>query len=121
VRIGGRLDGVVLRTMTETDRDASSANTPHARSPGANAALRTTSKCSARLVPWAQAAGRADGGAECRRTRTRPRRDPRGLAGATMSGSYRLIVTDTSPLFMLAGVLDALLRPELPVSIPDAV
>ena len=40
-----------------------------------------------------------------------------------MSGSYRLIVTDTSPLFtlVLADSLDALLRPGLPVSIPDAV
>jgi hypothetical protein len=41
----------------------------------------------------------------------------------TMSGSYRLIVTDTSPLFtlVLADSLDVLLRPGLPVSIPDAV
>ncbi len=40
-----------------------------------------------------------------------------------MSGPYRLIVTDTSPLFTLAlaDSLDALLRPGLPVSIPDAV
>jgi hypothetical protein len=36
---------------------------------------------------------------------------------------YRLIVTDTSPLFTLAlaDALDVLLRPGLPVSIPDAV
>jgi hypothetical protein len=36
---------------------------------------------------------------------------------------FALIVTDTSPLFtlVLAGALDALLRPGLPVSIPDAV
>jgi hypothetical protein len=40
-----------------------------------------------------------------------------------VSGPYRLIVTDTSPLFTLAlaDSLDALLRPGLPVSIPDAV
>jgi hypothetical protein len=40
-----------------------------------------------------------------------------------MSAPYRLIVTDTSPLFtlVLADSLDALLRPRLPVSIPDAV
>ncbi len=40
-----------------------------------------------------------------------------------MSGPYRLIVTDTSPLFtlVLADALDVLLRPGLPVSIPDAV
>jgi hypothetical protein len=37
--------------------------------------------------------------------------------------SFRLIVTDTSPLFtlVLAGSLDVLLRPGLAVSIPDAV
>jgi len=36
---------------------------------------------------------------------------------------FRLIVTDTSPLFtlVLADALDALIRPGLPVSIPDAV
>jgi hypothetical protein len=36
---------------------------------------------------------------------------------------FSLIVTDTSPLFtlVLAGSLDALLRPGLPVRIPDAV
>jgi len=36
---------------------------------------------------------------------------------------YSLIVTDTSPLFtlVLAGALDVLLRPGLPVRIPDAV
>jgi hypothetical protein len=36
---------------------------------------------------------------------------------------FSLIVTDTSPLFtlVLAGALDALLRPALPVRIPDAV
>jgi hypothetical protein len=36
---------------------------------------------------------------------------------------FRLIVTDTSPLFtlVLSGSLDVLLRPGLPVSIPDAV
>ena len=40
-----------------------------------------------------------------------------------MSTPFSLIVTDTSPLFtlVLAGSLDALLRPGLPVSIPDAV
>lgn len=40
-----------------------------------------------------------------------------------MSAPFRLIVTDTSPLFtlVLADALDALLRPALPVSIPDAV
>ncbi len=40
-----------------------------------------------------------------------------------MSGPYRLIVTDTSPLFtlVLADALDILLRPGLPISIPDAV
>ncbi|MGH7937869.1 MAG: hypothetical protein ACRD5Z_15710 [Bryobacteraceae bacterium] len=40
-----------------------------------------------------------------------------------MSTPFSLIVTDTSPLFtlVLAGSLDVLLRPGLPVSIPDAV
>src|SRR5271154_5408449 len=40
-----------------------------------------------------------------------------------MSKPFSLIVTDTSPLFtlVLADALDALLRPGLPVSIPDAV
>jgi hypothetical protein len=40
-----------------------------------------------------------------------------------VSKTFRLIVTDTSPLFtlVLAGALDVLLRPGLPVSIPDAV
>ena len=40
-----------------------------------------------------------------------------------MSAAFGLIVTDTSPLFtlVLADALDALLRPGLPVSIPDAV
>ena len=40
-----------------------------------------------------------------------------------MTGPFSLIVTDTSPLFtlVLAGALDALLRPGLDVSIPDAV
>jgi hypothetical protein len=40
-----------------------------------------------------------------------------------VSKPFSLIVTDTSPLFtlVLAGSLDALLRPGLPVSIPDAV
>ena len=40
-----------------------------------------------------------------------------------MSAPFRLIVTDTSPLFtlVLADSLDVLLRPGLPVSIPDAV
>jgi len=40
-----------------------------------------------------------------------------------MSGRFRLIVTDTSPLLtlVLADALDTLLRPGLPVSIPDAV
>jgi hypothetical protein len=40
-----------------------------------------------------------------------------------MSGPFRLIVTDTSPLLTLAlaDSLEVLLRPGLPVSIPDAV
>ena len=40
-----------------------------------------------------------------------------------MTGPFSLIVTDTSPLFtlVLAGSLDILLRPGLPVRIPDAV
>jgi hypothetical protein len=40
-----------------------------------------------------------------------------------VSKPFSLIVTDTSPLFTLAlaGALDALLRPGLPVRIPDAV
>lgn len=40
-----------------------------------------------------------------------------------MSRPFSLIVTDTSPLFtlVLAGSLDVLLRPGLPVRIPDAV
>lgn len=40
-----------------------------------------------------------------------------------MSVPYSIIVTDTSPLFtlVLAGSLDVLLRPGLPVRIPDAV
>lgn len=40
-----------------------------------------------------------------------------------MSKSFSFIVTDTSPLFtlVLADALDTLLRPGLPVSIPDAV
>src|SRR5271156_5699590 len=40
-----------------------------------------------------------------------------------MNKPFRLIVTDTSPLFtlILADALDVLLRPGLPVSIPDAV
>lgn len=40
-----------------------------------------------------------------------------------MSRPFRLIVTDTSPLFtlVLADSLDVLLRPGLPVNIPDAV
>ena len=40
-----------------------------------------------------------------------------------MSGPFNLIVTDTSPLITLAlaDALDVLLRPALPVSIPDAV
>jgi len=40
-----------------------------------------------------------------------------------MSGPFRLIVTDTSPLLTLAlaDSLEILLRPGLPVSIPDAV
>lgn len=40
-----------------------------------------------------------------------------------MSKSFSLIVTDTSPLFTLAlaDALDTLLRPGLPVRIPDAV
>ncbi len=40
-----------------------------------------------------------------------------------MTTAFRLIVTDTSPLFtlVLADALDALLRPGLSVSIPDAV
>jgi hypothetical protein len=40
-----------------------------------------------------------------------------------VTAAFRLIVTDTSPLFtlVLADALDVLLRPGLPVSIPDAV
>lgn len=40
-----------------------------------------------------------------------------------MSEAFSLIVTDTSPLFtlVLADCLDALLRPGLPIRIPDAV
>lgn len=40
-----------------------------------------------------------------------------------MNKPFALIVTDTSPLFtlVLAGALDSLLRPGLPVRIPDAV
>lgn len=40
-----------------------------------------------------------------------------------MSHPFRLIVTDTSPLLTLAlaDALDALLRPRLPMRIPDAV
>lgn len=40
-----------------------------------------------------------------------------------MTKPFSLIVTDTSPLFTLAlaGSLDALLRPGLPIRIPDAV
>ncbi len=40
-----------------------------------------------------------------------------------MNRPFRLIVTDTSPLFtlVLADALDVLIRPGLPVSIPDAV
>jgi hypothetical protein len=40
-----------------------------------------------------------------------------------VSGTYRVIVTDTSPLFalVLADALEVLLRPGLPISIPDAV
>ena len=40
-----------------------------------------------------------------------------------MSGPFRLIVTDTSPLFtlVLGQSLDSLIRPMLPVNIPDAV
>lgn len=40
-----------------------------------------------------------------------------------MSGPFCLIVTNTSPLFtlVLTDALDALLRPGIPVSIPDAV
>jgi len=40
-----------------------------------------------------------------------------------VSQLFSLIVTDTSPLFtlVLAGALDVLLRPALPVRIPDAV
>jgi hypothetical protein len=40
-----------------------------------------------------------------------------------MSGPFSLIVTDTSPLLTLAlaDALDALLRPRLPVRLPDAV
>jgi hypothetical protein len=40
-----------------------------------------------------------------------------------MKKPFALIVTDTSPLFTLAlaGALDSLLRPALPVRIPDAV
>ena len=40
-----------------------------------------------------------------------------------MNGPFHLIVTDTSPLITLAlaDALDVLLRPSIPVSIPDAV
>jgi len=40
-----------------------------------------------------------------------------------VNSPFALIVTDTSPLFtlVLAGALDVLLRPRLPVRIPDAV
>jgi hypothetical protein len=40
-----------------------------------------------------------------------------------MNKPFALIVTDTSPLFtlVLAGALDTLLRPRLPIRIPDAV
>jgi hypothetical protein len=40
-----------------------------------------------------------------------------------VSGPFHLIVTDTSPLITLAlaDALDVLLRPSIPVSIPDAV
>lgn len=40
-----------------------------------------------------------------------------------MSGPFSLVVTDTSPLLtlVLADALDVLLRPDLPVSLPDAV
>ncbi len=40
-----------------------------------------------------------------------------------MTEAFSLIVTDTSPLFtlVLADSLDALLRPNLPINIPDAV
>lgn len=40
-----------------------------------------------------------------------------------MSGAFALVVTDTSPLITLAmaGELDLLLRPGIPVNIPDAV
>lgn len=40
-----------------------------------------------------------------------------------MTSPFNLIVTDTSPLFtlVLADALDTLLRPGLPVTIPDAV
>jgi hypothetical protein len=40
-----------------------------------------------------------------------------------VSKPYSLVVTDTSPLFtlVLAGSLDVLLRPGLPIRIPDAV
>jgi len=40
-----------------------------------------------------------------------------------VSEKFSLIVTDTSPLFtlVLADALDVLLRPGLPISIPDAV
>jgi hypothetical protein len=45
-----------------------------------------------------------------------------GFAGAAVSETFSLIVTDTSPLFILvlAYSPDVLLRPGLPVSIPDA-
>jgi hypothetical protein len=40
-----------------------------------------------------------------------------------VSGPFHLIVTDTSPLITLAltDALEVLLRPRIPVSIPDAV
>src|SRR5262249_42699170 len=48
---------------------------------------------------------------------------PPGVAGSPLTKRFSLIVTDTSPLFtlVLAEALDALLRPGLDVSIPDAV
>jgi hypothetical protein len=44
-------------------------------------------------------------------------------SGSDVTRPFALIVTDTSPLFtlVLADALDTLLRPGLPVSIPDAV
>src|SRR5690348_1640785 len=71
----------------------------------------------------AAAADRTARGSEPRGPRARAGDHSQGVAGPPMSRPFSLIVTDTSPLFtlLLAGALDALLRPGLDVSIPDAV